>query len=129
MANQFHLLGVYVVLNAKVNFLLLSQLYNLFVPSVVIVKFLSHVLPHLVNFVDLFGFQLLYEVERSLLVVRHVLVPSICELLVLESLGVLDIYEFSLLSYAHIMVLSTLLVLAPSIEDLFILVGHHVVPN
>ena len=95
----------------------------------VVIKLFSHVLPHLINFVNLFGLQLLNKIKSCLLVVCHILVPSISELLILQPLCILNIDELPLLRNPHIVVLAPLLILTPPVKYLLVLVSHHVISN
>ena len=95
----------------------------------IIVEFFSDILSHIIGLVGLLDLELLYEVERRPLIVCHVLVPSISELVILKPLRVLDVYELSLLSDLHVVMLPLLLISAPSVEDAFKLICHHVVSH
>lgn len=95
----------------------------------VVIELVGYILSHLLDLLGLLNFQLLHQIERSLLVVLHVLVPGVGELRVLDPLGVLDVEKLPLLGNLHVMLLSLLLVAAPPIENLLELVGHHIVSH
>lgn len=129
LADQLDFLGIDVIFDRKVYLLLLSQIDDLLSPTMVIIKLFSRILKHIVDLHILFDLKLFNQFECCLLIILHVLIPSIGKLLVLHSLSIFNINKLSLLSNPHIMVLPLLLVRAPSIEDLFELVCHHVVPS
>lgn len=56
LANKFDFFGIDVVFDRKIYFLLFPELYDLLVPSMVVVEFLSHIFSHLIDFVDLLSF-------------------------------------------------------------------------
>ena len=59
LADEFDLLGVDVIFDAEVNLLLLSEIDDLLVPSMIVIKLLSHIFPHLIDLMNLLCFKLL----------------------------------------------------------------------
>ena len=93
----------------------------------IIVKLFSHISSHVIDFVELFLFQLFDKIKSSFFVICHVLIPGISKLVVLKSLGIFNVHKLSLLGYPHVVMLSLLLIAAPPVEHSFEIISHHVV--
>lgn len=93
----------------------------------IIVELLCHVSSHLVDLINLLLLKLLHQLKRRFLIISHVFIPRISKLGILQFLSIFNIDQLSLLCNPHVVILSRLFIAAPTVEDAFEFVGHHVV--
>ena len=127
VTDVFYLFCFNIVFNRKINLLLLSQVNNLFTPSMIVIEFFGLKPQHLIIFTLMLLFHLFYEFKSCGFIIGHVFVPGFWKFTILDSLGIFDVYEFSLLGNSHIVLLTLLFILTPPIKNSPKLITHHIV--